>query len=550
MARLSAALLPFALLAACSGADATDVDAGGAVRDDGGSEPAALLELRSADSVTLTSGDDASFSVRYTEEDGSPIEGARVDFALVGRAHDSSLASLDAITDSDGVAVGGVIAGSVPAAFRVRISAERAVPVHVDVSVGDAGFGGLHVTVDYDGERRITERAVHVFAGGAECGGDRTLDEAGDRIKTLVGEETEARFFALPAGITYAVVARGRGPSGEMLAWGCIDGVGIEAEASSEVTVVMRDLLLVVDGDYSVEAEVDAEAPVVTLAARLGDSGADAVAAAGGESTLMLDAIEDGLRAGGMTSEADAIATERIDADLDAALANRFETAGTGPLVAIEALAAILERRVERVAITGALDVTDGVPTWSMSAVSAVSGDPDSARLVIDLAAVGVEPSARMSATWLLDEDAMRLDELRAILPLGSVGLGAMSTIADERGVAGLPELLLPDAGCTTLRDWAAEHAVISTVCDDSCVLMACKDGMETIAAAIEAGLMDLDGDRAVVTLSGHVSLTDAEGDLRVDSMSGAALSGRWSAPDETESDAVTGTFNAARMIE
>jgi len=544
------ALLPVALAACAS--QSTTYDADGGPRTDAGTEPAAVLELVSEPALTLLFGDDADLAVRYTEQDGSPIAGATLGLALVGRAHDSTLDELEMTTDADGVASGRVIAGHVSSAFRVRVTAPRAIPVHVDVSVGDAGFGGLVVEMSYDGERRIVERAIDVYARGS-CGDTRTTTGPGDRSTTLTPGTSEARFFALPvlpAGESYAVVGRGRGPGGEMLAWGCTDAVALEADVNTSVAVAIHDLALIVDGDYSVEADLETPVPARTLAEAASTSGTEAIDAAGGDGAFLLDVLEAALRAAGLTSAADDLAMRRVAADLDAALDLRLADAGTSPSASAAVLATTLGERTERLAISGALSVADAVPVWTMSAVSAHASAPSSPRLSLDLSALGIEPDAAMSATWLLDEDAMQLDELRVTLPLGSVAVASLAALAAERRVDGTAGLLLATSGCETWQSWASEQASISAACDSECLLSACKNALEEIATRIESFLASLDAERAVITLAGRVALEDTEGDLRVDFMAGGELAGEWASPDGSAGDPVGGMLSGVRTLE
>ena len=511
-----------------------------------------MLTLTSEPSLTLAFGEEAELAVRYTEQDGTPIAGATIGLALVGRAHDSTLDELEAITDSDGIATGRVIAGTVTSAFRVRFTAPRAVAAHVDVSVGDAGFGGLRVSVDYAGERRITERSIDVYARGS-CGDTRTTTGPGDRSLTLSGDATEARFFALPvlpAGESYAVVGRGRGPSRELLAWGCTDNVVLDADTEARAAVSMHDLELIVDGSYSVEADLVAATSIASLTAAARTASETTLGTAGGDAAFLLDALEASLRDLGYTAEADDLAMQRISADLDEALAMRLTAAGVGPSVAAAALADTIDARAEQILVTGSLDVVDAVPAWTMNAIVAESTGPTPSRLPLDLLALGVTPDVAMSATWLLAEDAMQLDELRVTLPLGSVGVAIAAALADEARLDGTASLMLPAAGCTELETWATEQAVIASVCDSACLLTACKTGIESLAAEMEAAMSALDTERAVVTVMGRVSLSDTEGDLRVDSMYGATLVGEWTREDGSPGDAVSGMLNGARVIE
>jgi len=547
-----AGLFAATALLACTSPSGDPID-GGAPGHDADTPPAAELEVIGEGSITLLFEEQANFEVRYTEADGTPIPDAHVGMALIGRAHDSSLAALETETNEEGVARGRVMAGRTTAAFRIRVSADRAAPVTIDVSVGDAGFGGLHVSTRYEGERPVEERVVAVFAG-VTCEEPGLVTGSGDRSHTLADGTEETRFFALPAGIAYAVVSRGMGPAGEMLAYGCTDGVEIAPDEEREADVAMEDLPLVVDGEYEVVTQVGASVPVATLADRLRTAGETAVVDAGGDPALLLDGIDATLRDMGMTAEADALMMERASGDMDATLESQLDAAGVGPIIAVGELAMLLERRMERIGLVGALTVDtsspDSILSWSMSRVSTRSaGDPDSARLDVDLAALGFVPMAAVEGTLLLEEDAFDVSRFWVTLPLGTLGIGALSALADESRVDGTAGLMLSSGGCSTLESFAAAQPLIDDACGASCVAQACKGALESLVMPMRDALDALDPARAVITMSGRLELVDEAADRRVDAMSGD-LSGEWRSRDGSDADPVEAALSGARMIE
>ncbi len=154
------------LLAGCASDDGVPPDGGPG--GDAAAVPTAQLVITTETSLGLVFGEEAEIHVLYRETSGEPIAGEEVRFALVGRANDSSLSMLRATTNADGDAMVRVTAGHTASSYRVRLSADRAASVSVDVAVSDAGFGGLHVTVDWEGERQVASRRVSVFSG-ASC---------------------------------------------------------------------------------------------------------------------------------------------------------------------------------------------------------------------------------------------------------------------------------------------------------------------------------------------------------------------------------------------
>ncbi|MFW5920786.1 MAG: hypothetical protein ACOCUS_03010, partial [Polyangiales bacterium] len=266
-------------LSGCSTPVAESPDDGG--MGDADVAPSTSLEVVDEPRLGLVFGEGATFRVRYRRDDGTPIEGGTVRFALDGNAHDSTLDEVEATTGTDGIARGTVLAGTTRAAFRVRVTAEGAAAVFLDVSVSDRGFGTLRAEIaPYDGERTVDHVVLNVFAA-TSCDAEGLLGRTADRSKRLSLEESSARFLGLPADLSYAVTARGENAGDEALAWACVDGIEVMADDDVRTDVALSDLPLEVAGEYDMAADVAAPEVAATFDEAATSSGLAPVMAAG-----------------------------------------------------------------------------------------------------------------------------------------------------------------------------------------------------------------------------------------------------------------------------
>ena len=158
-------LLSATLLAACG---PTEVTVDGGPISDASSGPAGRIEVESETALTLMYGESSEILVKYFEGRAAGV-GVELSFALAGNASDADLMDLNRVTDAAGRAQTTLVAGTVGSAFRLRISAERASPAFVNVSVSDSGFGGITVRADYMGARAESTRRVVTVYSGVEC---------------------------------------------------------------------------------------------------------------------------------------------------------------------------------------------------------------------------------------------------------------------------------------------------------------------------------------------------------------------------------------------
>ncbi|MCZ7681487.1 MAG: hypothetical protein M5U28_22900 [Sandaracinaceae bacterium] len=520
---------------------------GGAPPD--GSAPMGVIELESEPSLTLSFGEEAELAVRYVES-GVAVRGVPIRFALEGRAHDSTVADLSVETDAEGRARTRMVAGSTASAFRLRVSAERAAPVYVNVSVGNMGFGALVVRAEYAGLRIGAGRRVIELYSSMSCTDE--LPPFADRMAALDDPSTtEARFRALPAGLTYAVFGRVEGPDGVVVARACADGVQVMRDDETAVSLSFSDAPLAPEGRYEAVLALTATSSSAWASEVATDAGGALIDTAGGGADLYLDALEAELRERGATIGADALALERATgvpaATLTAALGGRRRgSAGraggrAGGAARAHDRACLERAALHRGGLRGAERLVD------RGAARGGSSDPDSPALMIDPAAAGLELSPSLSLSWPMD-DALVLESLTLALPLGTLARRTLEAEVAGRALGSPGELLATRGGCDALAIWIAEDPTVGPLCTADCPRAACLRALDSVMDAALGALDLLDEARDTVLLSGTLEMVDADGDLLVDQLSARELSGAWSGP--TESDPLAGGLTAARSPE
>jgi len=539
-------LLVLITLGLLSGCGPTEVTLDGAAGD-ASVAPTGVLSLVSEPVLALNFGGEAEVAVRYTEG-GRPVSGVEVRFALSGRAQSSTVSDLSLVTDADGMARTTVTAGEIAVVFRVRVAAERASPVYVDVSVGDMGFGGLVVRAVYEGGRSEAARRVISVYSGTECDPADGYPREADRVAVLDAEdETQAAWSALPAGLVYTVVGTVEGPLGAPLAAGCVDGVEIVPDEDTLVDLSFSDARLMPTGDYEAELELAATGVASGVVEESVDAGAAVV---GGDGAgLYLDALEEELRDRGATAAAAMLAAERVTGTPDASLRMRLEDAGEGPVNGLDQLVVRLAERLGVLRLVGELQIRDAdgalEATWSPRAleIGAMTVPDGPAPIVVDSDAWTFEPMPTLTLSWE-SGDALALESLDFALPVGSLVVTAVSAAGMGSGGAAMIE----GAGCGVLAAWVSESATLGPVCDASCAEAACTRALDRISEAFAAALVTRDGARASVSLGGVLDLGDDNGDLMVDEIESDELTGSWTGA--STGDPVTGRLVADRMVE
>ena len=476
------------------------------VTPDGGTSDAAVtlrrtLQVDGDASVAVLSGSEAELAFVLVDRFGVPVEGETVDFVFDGRAHDSSLAELSLVTDAQGRVRAQLLAGTEAASFRVRASADEASPVYVDVVVSALGLGDLQVTLGYAGERELSTREVAVFTG-ASCG-PALLGATGDRTVVIDPEIGSGTFLGLPAGASLAIVGRGLGLAGGVLARGCVDVAGIAADETTQQAVVLEDVDPGLAGLFGVELALAAE---TALAAAV-DEHRDAEDEAEAFFAEVVAALDDA----GNGGAADALEHDRARH--------------------LASIVAELELR------EAGATATKELPADGMSGVSLELSGLLSIPSASDEA---YAPSFQLrGVTAVVEGERVELETLMATREWNLAGEGAAvvvsdSTVALHRGAVAraiieswesddpdgesLPAEL---SGCATLE------TSLSAACDASCVAAACLRVAQERYEELLGALADEVGTEEL-SLSGTLYGEDTDANAWVDGLSGE-LTGRWS---------------------
>lgn len=545
---MSRTLLILLACTTCACATAEYVADGGSEVDASG--PMGQLELESASSLALVFGEASEIVVRYTEQ-GAPVAGAMVRFAMEGRAHDATVGELIVATDRDGRARTRLTAGSTAAVFRVRIAADRAAPVYVNVAVGNMGFGGLRVRAAYAGRRGVVKRVVEVHAD-VTCEDEPPLMP--DRSVAIEDPtDEEARFRVLPAGLRYRVTGRALGPTGIELASACIDDVGIVREEETQVSLELVDAPLVPGGRYEVVLDV-ATATSAGIAAELALAAATArIESSGSVAGLYLDALEAELADRGETAAAAALAAERFDGGPDSTLTASLAEAAIDLIALLDERTAVLADHLSSVGVRGPMSIAADAGELSVSWMPTrlvLGGDPTSPPVTIAGELIGLELVPPIAASWRPEADTIDLASLRLTLPLGSLAARVLEALAVAAGHSSLGELLAEGAGCDVLAAWAAESSIVAPVCGPECAQQACMRALDAVMEDVATGLVEADASRATIVVAGAVSAIDLDADRAVDQLGGAMLGGVWIGPLDEHGDTIVASLTAQRSAE
>jgi hypothetical protein len=485
------------------------------------------LELETERSLTLRSGDEAVIGVRYVDERGRPLAGETLRFVLEGVAHDSTLAGLSDRTDADGRASARLVAGATAAAFRVRVSAEAASAVSIDVAVSDAGFGDLEVALEYAGEREDGLLAASVFTG-ARCEEMRTREERGDRYRLRGPDDDEVAFVGLPADLDYAVVGRLEGSAG-LLAWGCVDGVEVSPERPTRVEVEVLDLPAVIDGEYDVTLGLDVPASAEATGEELRAFGAAFLAP--DATTTLLDAMERQLSTTGDVDGLDALVVAR-EGDLDARYADALEAAEVGPAAALDAVAGLVSDRLARLELGGRWTNVEGEASVRLTQLRAGTDDVTEASLGAAFALTG---------TGTIEDGT--ITGLRIAMPLDRIVAHVLTSEASELGLTRREELVVSFAGCDALPALPGVD-----VCDDACRELACREVTTVLWAGLDLQLSAITPSRTTLAIEGSLELVESMGGTAIEAFSGT-LSGSWGSSVAISPEPVEVRVDATRVI-
>jgi hypothetical protein len=496
--------------------------------------------------------------VRYRTDDAerSPLVGAQVRFAIFGDPAGSTLSGDRVETDQTGVAAVNLTAGSAEESFTVRAQAVNAVDAEFEVSVSQLAFVDLGVTVDAGGTAAAATVRALLYDGG-RCSALPPAAVSPLSFRTLSAP-------VAPSGVTlsflnllsrpYAVVGRVEDASGHLVKYGCVE-LGdqlVPPGSSSTLPLPMRDVSIKLEGVFVVTTSLPAASATLSSAwhalvdCPLGPAQALLDATETGLSPALASAIE-GKR--GAKSSAgcrpDKVGAEMsLDQQLDALLT----TAGA-PATKLSQLVMALDDVEQATQLTSQLSVIatgassdylaeHRLQQLKLGSTSQVSYDLVAMGLpIITAPEVAIEVSGDR-AQIAPHEFTLGLPLLyhRAFDELGLLALFPSLTAPRTRAFVGLMVQAAMRAGQNGCA--AVESLVCSVTGAAGCLTViapACAAGLDLVATELDAGFAAPLG--ADLTLSGSAGVTDADGDLTAEQLSG----GTWTSP-------IGSTFSALRV--
>jgi hypothetical protein len=516
---------------------------------DGGA-PTYTLEVLGTSGFGLAYGEKRDFWVMVRDEDGAPARGISVMFLVDGTAQDSGLAAVRASTGENGIAGTTILAGYTNAVFRIRATADNANPVSRYVSVAVAGFGTVSVTARYPGTRPLDGFDVGVYIE-ATCDSLRVSEgDEPDRAALLEAGVYEASFDELPASSTYAVVVDARAPSGNVIGRGCVDGITLARDETKSFMLDALDLPYDAIGSYDSALTVTLGDYAETLAGAAADGGSGAIESAGGESALMLDALDAFLESAGSdyAETLDALRAGRASDSVDLSLQYQLDGSTDRPSAAVarahdSVLAYAATLRISGQLTIGSPALDDGRLGYITTGLAL--GPTDASLYEIDLDATGISAPWSLSGTFDALDAAVAPTTFDIELSSEEIGRAALEAAALAAEAPSVHAFLNEAFGCPEVGSNAAVLALVGEACGTECIVSACEAALGPMIDAITAGFADEASAYDGLHLTGSLTLRDQDQDLVADGFE-AALDYALVGPADA-SLPLTGTFEGTR---
>lgn len=201
----------------------------------------ALLEVVPPSTFNLRFEEEVDLKVRYLYEDGEPVSGAPIEFAIDGAATESTLAGRTVVTGDDGVATMRLRAGLRNERFTVTATPPVGLPVMFLAAINDEDAGSIVVEMSYAGTQAFDGFTPYLL-DSVDCA---TLNpemlpafiERGAPVPRVVDRPG---FVGVPARAGY-VVAVVADIAGEAAGFGCTVGVDVMRNRETVARVTIMD---------------------------------------------------------------------------------------------------------------------------------------------------------------------------------------------------------------------------------------------------------------------------------------------------------------------
>jgi len=202
---------------------------------DGGSQDAAatdgaaysvagihLLDSLATSGISLVPGEVVGVRLGLTGYWSEPVDGARLEIALIGQSMNSTASLLVGYSDADGIVSFYLQAGSVPTSFELRVTVGF-LELYVPIEVTDVASQTVQVSVSSSYPEPIESATISAYANRT-CA-ELVPDEPSSATVTYAGGSTTFQgSVELFEGATYAIEVKAETTDGTNV-HGCVDAV-------------------------------------------------------------------------------------------------------------------------------------------------------------------------------------------------------------------------------------------------------------------------------------------------------------------------------------
>jgi hypothetical protein len=270
----------------------------------------------------------------YDSDTQDPITDQKVDFEIVEGPEDVEFFNESANSDEDGLAETTFVGGLTPGVATIRAETSCGDAKEFEVEVLELPTGNLRLFFNYPSKRIFSLDSVEVelfLDDSVQCD---NLD-AGDNPdgQLLTGNAGSVagsvNFTDLGVDTQYTAVAYGIGPNEERAAWGCVDGITLTEDVTTDETVTLNLLPLDFSGVYRVDSNwnfneaLNSSGPAGQIISQIGQVFIDPGEAIYSLLFDLLDSVFGGLVSGGIEAVLDIFG---LDSTIQGAIASIIDS--------------------------------------------------------------------------------------------------------------------------------------------------------------------------------------------------------------------------------
>jgi hypothetical protein len=421
----------------------------------------------------------------------TPAQSAPVRIGLLGGALDATLDRSAVTSAADGLVRFQLTAPTSAASFQVRVAAECGGEALLGVTVDARGTGVLDANALYRGNRGPSGITVDLLRAD-DCAA--LVTSTVERTATLPAPGGAAQFSGLLEGVAYTLRATATGIGRAVLADACAGPFRVQAGERRGVDLRFTDR--------------------AASAAQWMDTSRASIVAAGGESRLFLPELADAVAQSvprELSTAARAAVTTALQGELGVEIESALAQRGARVDVSLQRLAEQTASGVARVRLRGTLTAPSAEGgDWRAERIEAVL-DPGTPEVAVDDAVVPLDETAAARLSRSGAETVV--GSLSALpLPYARLARRTLSAVVSRFGAASTGEFVAL-AACPVI---ASMVTPVSALCDERCVLAACRQSADRVGRTFDDAVSRTDGARATVDQRFAAAGRVAPGTLRV----------------------------------